>query len=52
MMSSPVSLGDVIEIPVPFPAAWMDTVKFVYTGREELATEQVKQNVLYLGGRV
>lgn len=52
IMSDRVPRGDLIEIPLPFPRAWLETVAFVYTGNEEFATAQVKQNVLYLGGRV
>lgn len=52
MMSDQVRRGDTIGIPVPNPRAWTETVEFVYTGVEELATEPVKQNILYLGGKV
>jgi len=27
-------------------------VAFMYTGEEELLTEQVKRNIVYLGGKV
>ncbi|KAJ6442877.1 Chromatin structure-remodeling complex subunit rsc1 [Purpureocillium lavendulum] len=52
MMSEQVRKGDVIDLPLPHPRAWGETVAFVYTGEEELLTEQVKRNVVYLGGKV
>ncbi|UNI23414.1 hypothetical protein JDV02_009234 [Purpureocillium takamizusanense] len=52
MMSEQVRKGDVIELPLPHPRAWAETVAFVYTGEEELLTEHVKRNIVYLGGKV
>ncbi|PNY29168.1 Uncharacterized protein TCAP_00910 [Tolypocladium capitatum] len=52
MMSEQVRGGDRIDVPMPHPRAWTETVAFVYTGEEELLTEQVKLNILYLGGKV
>ncbi|OAQ79324.1 hypothetical protein VFPFJ_09810 [Purpureocillium lilacinum] len=52
MMSEQVRKGDVIELPLPHPRAWPETVAFMYTGEEELLTEQVKRNIVYLGGKV
>ena len=52
MMSQHVCRGDLIELPIPYPNVWVYTVGFVYTGQEELLTNAVKQNILYLGGKV
>lgn len=52
MMCEQVRPGDRIDLPVPHPKAWTETAAYVYTGEEELLTEQVRQNILYLGGKV
>lgn len=52
MMSDRVRRGDTIELALPHPRAWPETVAYVYTGEEELLTEPVKENILYLGGKV
>ncbi|KAF5629383.1 hypothetical protein F52700_7705 [Fusarium sp. NRRL 52700] len=49
ILSEHVHPGDTIELPLPHPHAWGDTVAHVYTGRVTL-TEPIKQNILYLGG--
>ncbi|KAK0745786.1 hypothetical protein B0T18DRAFT_437951 [Schizothecium vesticola] len=41
---------DIIDLPVPFPEVWAQTVAYVYTGQGDL-TEPMKQNILYLGGK-
>ncbi|KAK2598520.1 hypothetical protein N8I77_011927 [Diaporthe amygdali] len=51
MLSGHVKTGDTIDLPMPHPEAWTQTVAYAYTGRGE-ATEVVKQNMLHLGGRV
>lgn len=51
MLSRHVRTGDTIDLPLPHPEAWIQTVAYVYTGNGDL-TEAVKQNILYLGGRV
>lgn len=51
-MSKQVRVGDTIELPLPHPEAWAETVAWVYIGEEELATPKVRDNVQYLGGRV
>ncbi|KAF5238010.1 hypothetical protein FANTH_10500 [Fusarium anthophilum] len=51
ILSEHVHPGDTIELPLPHPHAWEDTVAHVYTGRVTL-TEPIKQNILYLGGSV
>ncbi|KAJ9151701.1 hypothetical protein NKR19_g4711 [Coniochaeta hoffmannii] len=51
MVSGHVRKGDIIDLPLPHPEVWPQTVAHVYTGQVEL-TEPIKQNILYLGGRV
>ncbi|KAF4983269.1 hypothetical protein FDECE_17339 [Fusarium decemcellulare] len=51
ILSELVRPGDTIELPLPHPRAWEDTVAYVYTGRVAL-TELIRQNILYLGGKV
>ncbi|KAF4451066.1 hypothetical protein F53441_5888 [Fusarium austroafricanum] len=51
MLSDHARPGATVELPLPYPRAWEDTVAHVYTGRVEL-TEPIKQNILYLGGSV
>jgi len=43
--------GDIIDIPMPHPEAWTQTVAYVYTGQGEL-TEAIRRNVMFLGGKV
>ncbi|KAF4971783.1 hypothetical protein FSARC_1476 [Fusarium sarcochroum] len=51
ILSEHVRPGDAIELPLPHPRAWEDTVAHVYTGRIAL-TEPIRQNILYLGGSI
>ncbi|UPK99492.1 hypothetical protein LCI18_010427 [Fusarium solani-melongenae] len=51
ILSEIVRPGDTIELPLPHPRAWEDTVAYIYTGRVAL-TEPIRQNILYLGGKV
>ncbi|KUI58688.1 hypothetical protein VP1G_05955 [Cytospora mali] len=50
MLSGHVRTGDTIDLPMPRPEAWTQTVAYVYTGSGEL-TEAMRQNILNLGGR-
>lgn len=52
IMSNQVRVGDTIELPLPCPEAWAETVAWVYTGEEGLVTDKVRENVQYLGGRI
>ena len=52
MMSEQVRAGDRIDLPIPHPRVWAETAAYVYTGEDALLTEQVKLNILYLGGKV
>ncbi|KAK4220050.1 hypothetical protein QBC37DRAFT_60 [Rhypophila decipiens] len=51
ILSDYVQTGDIIDFPLPHPEAWKQTVAHVYTGQGEL-TEAIKENILYLGGKV
>lgn len=51
ILSEIVRPGDTIELPLPHPRAWEDTVAYIYTGRVSL-TEPIRQNIIYLGGKV
>ncbi|KAL2155204.1 hypothetical protein VTH82DRAFT_3880 [Thermothelomyces myriococcoides] len=51
LYSGLVAKGDIIEVPLPHPEVWARTVAYAYTGQEEL-TEAIKQNIMYLGGKV
>ncbi|KAJ4397625.1 hypothetical protein N0V93_001858 [Gnomoniopsis smithogilvyi] len=51
MMSGHIKTGDSIDLPMPHPEAWPQTLAYVYTGSGEL-TEAARQNILHLGGRV
>jgi hypothetical protein len=51
MLSGHVREGDIIELPLPSPAAWPQTAAYVYTGQGQL-TEAIIDNILYLGGRI
>ncbi len=49
MLSGHVRKGDTIDLPIPNPAAWRDTITYIYTGREEMGTA-AKENISYLAG--
>lgn len=51
MLSGHLRTGDSMDLPMPHPGAWAQTLAYVYTGSGEV-TEAVKQNVLHLGGKV
>ncbi|KAJ4422744.1 hypothetical protein N0V82_002641 [Gnomoniopsis sp. IMI 355080] len=51
MMSGHIKTGDSIDLPMPHPEAWSQTLAHVYTGSGDL-TEAMRQNILHLGGRV
>jgi hypothetical protein len=51
MLSEIVRPGDTVELPLPHPRDWEDTVAHVYTGRVAL-TEYIRQNMLHLGGSI
>lgn len=51
-MSNRVRRGDTIELAMPHPSAWPSTVAYVYTGERELLKDNVRENILYLGGKI
>lgn len=51
LLSGHVREGDALDLPLPHPHAWPQTVSHVYAGREPL-TPAVRENILYLGGKV
>lgn len=51
MMSGHIKTGDSIDLPMPHPEAWSQTLAYVYTGSGEVS-EAARQNILHLGGRV
>jgi hypothetical protein len=51
MLSGHIREGDIVDLPMPHPEAWVQTVAHVYTGQGEL-TEAMKRNILYLAGKV
>ncbi|UKZ75557.1 hypothetical protein TrVFT333_003244 [Trichoderma virens FT-333] len=52
IMSDRVLRGDTIELALPHPQVWPETVAYVYTGESQLITEQIKENILFLGGKI
>ncbi|KAL7956740.1 hypothetical protein V8C34DRAFT_200208 [Trichoderma compactum] len=52
IMSDRVRRGDTIELALPHPQVWPETVAYAYTGEAQLLTEQTKDNILYLGGKI
>ncbi|KAK0762075.1 hypothetical protein N5P37_004876 [Trichoderma harzianum] len=52
IMSGRVRQGDMIDLALPHPQVWPETVAYVYTGEAQLLTEQTKENILYLGGKI
>lgn len=51
-MSDRVKRGDIIDLALPHPEAWPETVAYVYMGQLEFLTEETKANVIYLGGKI
>ena len=51
LLSGHVREGDVLDLPLPYPQAWPQTIAHVYTGRGELGWA-ARENILYLGGKV
>jgi hypothetical protein len=51
MLSGHIRKGDIVDLPMPHPEVWPQTVAYIYTGQAEL-TASMKQNILYLGGKV
>ncbi|KAM0516535.1 hypothetical protein ACHAPS_008614 [Verticillium nonalfalfae] len=51
IVSGHVREGDVIDLPLPHPEAWTNTVAYVYTGQGEM-TDAIRENILHLAGKV
>ncbi|KAK4180133.1 hypothetical protein QBC36DRAFT_43759 [Triangularia setosa] len=51
LYSKHIQPRDIVDLPLPCPKVWGQTVAHVYTGQGEL-TEAIRQNILYLGGKV
>jgi hypothetical protein len=51
MLSGYIRRGDTIDIPLPHPEAWSDTIAYVYTGAGE-ASDAIRANVAFLAGTV
>lgn len=51
MLSGHIRKGDQIDLPIPFPEAWAESIAYVYTGLGEPG-EKARANVEYLGGVV
>lgn len=51
LYSGHIQKGDLVYLPIPNPKSWAKTVAHVYTGQGEL-TEEIKQNIEYLAGKV
>jgi hypothetical protein len=51
MFSRHVRKGDPIDLSIPSPWAWREIVWYIYTGHG-VVTPVIKENILYLGGRV
>lgn len=50
MVSGHVREGDVIDVPLPHPEAWPQTVEYVYTGQRQL-TIPIRENIIHLAGK-
>lgn len=51
MLSGHIRKSDSIDLPLPNPEVWVDTIAYVYTGKGEV-TLPMKENILFLAGRV
>ncbi|KFZ00712.1 hypothetical protein V501_10532 [Pseudogymnoascus sp. VKM F-4519 (FW-2642)] len=51
MLSGYIRRGDTIDMPLPHPEAWSDTVAYVYTGAGAVS-DAIKANVAHLAGTV
>jgi hypothetical protein len=50
MFSGHLRDGDIIDLPIPYPEVWPQTVAWVYTRQGEL-TDGMKHNIWYLAGK-
>lgn len=48
----PIKQDDKVILPLPFPSAWTETIKFIRTRDIEHLSEAVKGNIINLGGKI
>jgi hypothetical protein len=46
------TMGSKIDICIPQPERWADTVEYIYVKDSRLLSDSVKENIRYLGGKV
>lgn len=51
MLCGHVRKGDAIDLPLPYPEAWADSVAYIYTGKGKV-TQAIRENIMYLAGRI
>lgn len=51
MLSGYIRQGDTIDMPLPHPEAWRDTITYVYTGAG-VVSDAIRANVAHLAGTV
>ncbi|KAH7155559.1 hypothetical protein B0J13DRAFT_228558 [Dactylonectria estremocensis] len=51
ILSAIVQPGDTLELPLPYPQVWDETMAYIYTGQVAL-THRVRQNIMYMGGMI
>jgi hypothetical protein len=49
MLSGHVRKGDIIDLPIPHPESWKETVTYIYTGAQS-PSPGVRENISYLAG--
>ncbi|KEY71161.1 hypothetical protein S7711_00985 [Stachybotrys chartarum IBT 7711] len=52
MLNAGVQFAEQIELPMPHPDAWLNTLLYIYTSDGSFLTGLVEQNILYLGGKI
>jgi hypothetical protein len=54
MLSGHVKKGDTMDLPVPSPESWSDTIAYIYMGNNmgrEAVTTCMRDNILHLWGK-
>jgi hypothetical protein len=49
MLSGHVRKGDAIDLPLPHPEAWRETITYIYTGHTA-PHSAIRENISYLAG--
>ncbi|KAH9893064.1 hypothetical protein F4778DRAFT_308352 [Xylariomycetidae sp. FL2044] len=52
LLSGHVRKGDIVYLPLPHAEVWRETLRYVYTGDEAGPSPAVRENILYLAGKV